>query len=241
MIKFFRKIRQNLLSENKFSKYLIYAIGEIILVVIGILIALQINNWNENKKLDYKRQNYYNQLVDDLQKDKAILLENISRTDSLKTGYSEYLKTFSDKTLTVDQMTKNLFQLPLAANLISFNSSTFESLEISGDLKIIPEVLRNKLLDLNREEGLLEERIKGNGTIQVDFLKEYYLATGSRSLMENPKIADFFKNDINQPKAILALESNMRWKIATESSKEFKELLSEIDKIIELIKIELKK
>jgi hypothetical protein len=50
MLKFFRKIRQNLLTENKFSKYLIYAIGEIILVVIGILIALQINNWNEVRK-----------------------------------------------------------------------------------------------------------------------------------------------------------------------------------------------
>jgi hypothetical protein len=47
MVKFFRKIRQKLLSENKFSKYFIYAIGEIVLVVIGILIALQINNWNE--------------------------------------------------------------------------------------------------------------------------------------------------------------------------------------------------
>ncbi|MBO0341343.1 MAG: DUF6090 family protein [Allomuricauda sp.] len=51
MFKFFRTIRQRLLSENKFSKYLIYAIGEIILVVIGILIALRINNWNENQKL----------------------------------------------------------------------------------------------------------------------------------------------------------------------------------------------
>jgi hypothetical protein len=51
MIKFFRKIRQRLLSENKFSKYLIYAIGEIILDVIGILIALSINNWNENRKI----------------------------------------------------------------------------------------------------------------------------------------------------------------------------------------------
>lgn len=50
MIKFFRKIRQRLLTENKFSKYLIYAIGEIVLVVIGILIALSINNWNEEKK-----------------------------------------------------------------------------------------------------------------------------------------------------------------------------------------------
>ncbi|NNJ88281.1 MAG: hypothetical protein HKP53_02680 [Eudoraea sp.] len=57
MIKFFRHIRKRLLSENppggragKFSKYLIYAIGEIVLVVIGILIALQVNNWNEKRK-----------------------------------------------------------------------------------------------------------------------------------------------------------------------------------------------
>jgi len=50
MIKFFQKIRQNLLSEGKTGKYLKYALGEIILVVIGILIALQINNWNENRK-----------------------------------------------------------------------------------------------------------------------------------------------------------------------------------------------
>jgi len=50
MIKFFRKIRRQLLTENRFSKYLLYAIGEIVLVVIGILIALQINIWNENRK-----------------------------------------------------------------------------------------------------------------------------------------------------------------------------------------------
>ena len=50
MIKFFRKIRKDLLGKNKTGKYLKYAIGEIVLVVIGILIALSINNWNENKK-----------------------------------------------------------------------------------------------------------------------------------------------------------------------------------------------
>jgi hypothetical protein len=50
MIKFFRRIRHRLVTENKFSKYLYYAIGEIVLVVIGILIALQINNWNEGRK-----------------------------------------------------------------------------------------------------------------------------------------------------------------------------------------------
>ena len=49
MIKFFRHIRKSLLTENKFSKYMLYAIGEIVLVVIGILIALQINTWNQNR------------------------------------------------------------------------------------------------------------------------------------------------------------------------------------------------
>jgi len=51
MIKFFRKIRYDLMEKNKTGKYLKYAIGEIILVVIGILIALQINNWNEHRKI----------------------------------------------------------------------------------------------------------------------------------------------------------------------------------------------
>ena len=56
MIKFFRKIRQNLLSEGKTGKYLKYAIGEIVLVVFGILIALQINTWNEDYKSKKKER-----------------------------------------------------------------------------------------------------------------------------------------------------------------------------------------
>ncbi len=50
MISFFRKIRQKLLNANTVSRYLAYALGEILLVVIGILIALQVNNWNEDRK-----------------------------------------------------------------------------------------------------------------------------------------------------------------------------------------------
>lgn len=49
MLKFFRQIRQRLLTDNKFSKYLLYAFGEVLLVVLGILIALQVNNWNEQR------------------------------------------------------------------------------------------------------------------------------------------------------------------------------------------------
>ncbi len=66
MIKFFRRIRQRLLIENSFSKYLLYALGEIILVVIGILIALQINNRNESRKQKGKNLVYLNQLCQEV-------------------------------------------------------------------------------------------------------------------------------------------------------------------------------
>ena len=66
MIKFFRKIRQRLLAENKFSKYLLYAIGEIVLVVIGILIALNINNRNINRIERTAEQDYIHRLTKEL-------------------------------------------------------------------------------------------------------------------------------------------------------------------------------
>lgn len=83
MIKFFRKIRQKMLTENKFSNYLLYAFGEILLVVIGILIALQINNWNENNKNRSAEKEYQKELLKDfeinLKKSNAVvnLIEDI--------------------------------------------------------------------------------------------------------------------------------------------------------------------
>ena len=81
MIKFFRKIRQKLLKQNRVSKYLVYAFGEIVLVVIGILIALQINNWNENQKLLAQEQLILKQLKSEYesnlkQLDEKILMRN---------------------------------------------------------------------------------------------------------------------------------------------------------------------
>ena len=67
MIKFFRHIRRSLINENRMGKYFKYAIGEIILVVIGILIALQINNWNEKRVEQNKVNNYYNRIYQELQ------------------------------------------------------------------------------------------------------------------------------------------------------------------------------
>ncbi|MBK7372500.1 MAG: hypothetical protein IPJ09_13875 [Saprospiraceae bacterium] len=73
MIKFFRQIRQKLLEENAPSKYLKYAIGEIVLVVIGILIAFQINSWNENRKLAFAEMEFLEGIKTDLKKDQEYL------------------------------------------------------------------------------------------------------------------------------------------------------------------------
>jgi len=78
MIKFFRKIRQKLLSEGKTRKYFKYAVGEIVLVVIGILIALQINNWNENRKISNSEKNYLNVLRVEFEKNQNKLKSAIS-------------------------------------------------------------------------------------------------------------------------------------------------------------------
>lgn len=67
MIKFFRTIRQRMLSENKFNRYVIYALGEIFLVMIGILLALQVNNWNQNRIVRIEEETILNSLREDFQ------------------------------------------------------------------------------------------------------------------------------------------------------------------------------
>ena len=81
MIKFFRRIRLDLMEKNKTEKYLKYAIGEIVLVVIGILIALQINNWNEKRKINNDIERLFTLLEKELE-------TNIKQSnDFLKYGY----------------------------------------------------------------------------------------------------------------------------------------------------------
>ena len=90
MIKLFRKIRQKLAYENNKGKYIRYALGEIVLVVIGILIALQINNWNENRLNNKTIKTYLNSLIQDLNDDQDIL-DFINNRHSFKFFSMQYL------------------------------------------------------------------------------------------------------------------------------------------------------
>lgn len=82
MIKLFRKTRQNFIMKNQSSKYLKYAIGEIVLVVIGILIAVSINDWSESRKQKQELENIYTIIEKDLHKD-------MSHIDSVIKGYQK--------------------------------------------------------------------------------------------------------------------------------------------------------
>lgn len=92
MIKFFSKIRYSLIEQNKSGKYFKYTIGEIILVVIGILIALSINNWNENRKNSIKEMPFLEGFKNDLMANKTELNRVIKKAEITSNSSDSILK-----------------------------------------------------------------------------------------------------------------------------------------------------
>ena len=169
MIKFFRKIRQNLLSEGKTGKYLKYAIGEIVLVVIGILIALSINNWNENKKnINQSRKHLETirlNLEDDIKQAETLLAETETTI--------EYTNTFLNQFKTLTPIDNNiqlyLIYLMYERN-IEVNESGINALINSNGMSFIDENLQVKILDYYRHiEQLKSREINANSEIKAQF------------------------------------------------------------------------
>ena len=99
------------MGKNKTGKYLKYAIGEIVLVVVGILVALWINDWNENLKLDAKRQDYYSQLLEDLNRDDEFAETIIEKFKKDREEYAVYSKSYLKSELTPTKVYNNLLDL----------------------------------------------------------------------------------------------------------------------------------
>ena len=160
MIKFFRKIRKNLADDNRPIKYMRYAIGEIVLVVIGILIALSINNWNENRKFDSIRDSNYLQLLEDLKTDKEYIDEIIDEFNANDSIYGEYLKSYKTPNLTMNDVMSNLGydKVDFTITSLRFQNSTINSLESTGEIKLIPSGLRKKITELKRDLDYAVER-----------------------------------------------------------------------------------
>ena len=149
MIRFFSKMRYKLAAENRAAKYLRYAIGEILLVVIGILIALQVNNWNENRKQRVKELHYLSNLKTDLTLNIAEIDKYIETRNSSTVSATKILEYFEGKPI-AEPDSFNFH----AVNVYTWQKffqidNTFQELTNSGNLSIISnDSIKNGLLNL---------------------------------------------------------------------------------------------
>jgi len=149
MIKFFSKIRQQLLTENKFSKYLLYAIGEIVLVVIGILIALAINNNNEVSKIKIKELSYLSGIKSDLQLN-LIELKTFITTRETSVNSAKTVLDFFKKKKEIISDEFNFHNLNVQIWYpFKKNNNTYQELINSGNLAIISnDSIKNILINI---------------------------------------------------------------------------------------------
>ncbi len=239
MIKFFRKIRQRLLIENKFSKYLIYAIGEIVLVVIGILIALQINNWNENKKTKIKELKILRELSSDLTQNlDDININLLYLSDSQKSN--EIILYFIENNIPYNDSLNYHFSNLYPFTTFNVNQTTYESLKQMGLYLISNDSLRISISDLYANQ--YTKYIKFEDMYMIEnynnFIKPLYISEfislkfrtsalprSYNQFMNNPRYKVLLNWNVEMYKSFIIQQSGLKEKV--------KELIIQIDKEID--------
>jgi len=253
VLKFFRKIRKELIAEKKFSNYLLYAIGEIFLVVIGILIALAIDNANEQSIKREKEQIYLMGLKDEFLTSKLKLEELIRVNQVSYEAAIEIVHLMDDQDNTYEKELSRLFIDAFASDIFfnPNNSLLFEMIN-SGSLKDISnDTLRIRLTNwvatiddiANQEKFLAEQR-----TNIVDWFRtEGY---SIRTILEDTGMASQLgiqkQKETNSNLSALqsvAFENNILLFIVTSQSttEHYSQLMGQLDEIIGLLKSEIEK
>ncbi len=143
MIKFFRNIRQSMINQNRFSRYLLYAVGEIILVVIGILIALSINNWNQDRLNQLEKRELLSKLNAEFQANKKVLIEyRIAENKAMNSGI-ELMKLIGSSE---DELANH--------NLDSLLYESFPSNELAFANNAVNSIVQNGRLNLFKDETI---------------------------------------------------------------------------------------
>ena len=237
MINFFRKIRKKMADDNKPMKYLKYAIGEIVLVVIGILIALSINNWNENRKLQIKEKELLTNLKKSLMNNIEFLKQNINSHKNRIHSSNLVLGAIRNKDVFYDSLAYHIHSAPIFPNPdLSFTA--YESLKSSGFDIIKNSELKFEILNLFevtypsmlRTLGDIEDQSVTSG--QLSFYLENFERFNGKAIPNNYDELikkQKFLNIIVFHKDIHLLGMNLK-----------EPCLNESKRIIELIDIELK-
>lgn len=202
-----------MLAQHKPARYLKYAIGEIILVVIGILIALQINNWNEFRKERKKEEMYLNALKSDLRESQAELRRVIEKTDRVTSASLQLLAISTD---TVPMPPPAVFDTLVATTfgytIAMTNEGTINDISGSGDLKVIRnDNLRRMIASwdagfkmIRERENLLKEAYQKN-KIQMEEEIDIGKLLGERSAFPDDQKRMFIVTDVSHRNRIVNL------------------------------------
>ena len=233
MIKFFRKIRYDLMGKNKTGKYLKYAIGEIVLVMIGILLALQINNWNESQKMNKWERRFLIDLKNEL-KSNLIQLEKVYTNHKIVGKACIELKDLL-KTATINDKTKidSIYSETLYQNTFFPTTGVYDSGLSAGKIENVNNSkLKYAIMNLYNH---FYKRLVYNGEIVDDVIGNIDLDRDKYYDRTNMKLKswEYIKNPEFTLKLDYLLAQNVEYTFLTNKNK------LEIESIINLVSDEL--
>ena len=205
MIKFFRHIRKSLLEQNKMGKYFKYAIGEILLVVIGILIALQINNWNEYRKERIEESVYLRNLRDDIRSQIQLLNVYIDYEEIIISDSNDIIAHYQNNNgfYNMDSIYPKLSALTTRWTFSNANE-TLRQMINSNQINIIQNTeLKESLISFNQQIDLFAENTNINNTNLIDnfssgkFIEMGAYASYGMSQKMSDKFNDFYPFSVN--------------------------------------------
>ena len=147
MLNFFRRTRRKLSDTDQFTKYSKYAIGEILLVVIGILLALQVNNWNEERKTKIKINSLLMEMIVNLKSDFGSLEYEFERHNEAMASCEIILKVFNGDGAYNDTLAKH-FAAINNYTVFKFNKGAYQSLKSIGIETLLNRTLSSHIIDL---------------------------------------------------------------------------------------------
>ena len=232
MIKFFRHIRKQLLTENNFSKYLIYAIGEIVLVVIGILIALQINNKNESRKAMVKERVVIINLVQDLKSDSISYSRNYKTLTDINVLHENLYKIGIKNRSDIILENPNNIRRTLYYNPITIKNDPFVANKISNDA-IRKEIMNYSrfMKDLDDTYGEFEKVIHDRMRVFLG-KKEVHSLSGWFENQDLDKNSGISEDIISQKDLILLAKTKEFQQLLLEASIKLRETLFTLEVLI---------
>lgn len=175
MFKFFREIRQNLAKKGNFKRYLLYAFGEILLIVIGILIAMQISNRNELNKENATGINYLNRIQSDLEKDLVLLETKVLFSIEEQKLFSAYIHSMYEEQTSEEEFIALTSPLYWDAENLILEDKTYAEITNSGQFNYINnEVLRGQIMDYYKRYTVIYDHISEMNQTGITLFNDIY-------------------------------------------------------------------